>query len=143
MCILNGVTKVPPVELAALKKLSPGELRLLWVNDGYDGPLEAVVEHENARCLMVLLDEDARSDHPYRWLIIQLSAEQSADLEAWHVLFVKHVGDHWCFHGATLEHAGPPSEPHPERFDEPFRERPPLDLSANTVVGWTDEMPAL
>jgi len=42
------------VDLAESPQLAAADLRLLWVNDCYDGPLEAIVEHEGARCLMLL-----------------------------------------------------------------------------------------
>ena len=37
------------VDLTALPKMAPTDLRLLWVNDWYDGPLEAVVENAGER----------------------------------------------------------------------------------------------
>ena len=138
------VTKVPEVELATLPKIAPSDLRLLWVNDWYDGPLEAVVEHASERCLMVLHHEDASAEQPYSWLVIRLSAEQQADEDKWHALYVQHVGEHWCFHGPTVAHPRPEPEPEPdaERFFGALRTRPTFDLAASTVVGWADEMPA-
>ena len=136
------MTKVPEVELATLNKIAPDDLRLLWVNDWYEGPLEAVVEHRGERCLMVLHHEDTGSDQPYAWLVIRLSADQRAEEEKWHALYVEHVGAHWCFHGTSVPHVPPSSEPDAKRFYEAFRERPELDLGGSTVVGWADEMPA-
>jgi len=134
--------KIPEVELAKLTKIASIDLRLLWVNDWYDGPLESVVELNGESCMMVLHSEDRSSEKPYRWLILRLTPEQRADEEKWHSLFVEHVGDHWCFHGPSVPHPKPNPKPTPEKFYEPYRQRPPLDVSANTVLGWTDEMPA-
>src|SRR5690606_23904989 len=67
----TGVSRMPTfpsVELERLPKLSPADLKLLWVNDFYDGPLEAVVEHRGACCLMVLHHHDVSSDNPYKWV---------------------------------------------------------------------------
>ncbi|MBX3225279.1 MAG: hypothetical protein KF795_32540 [Labilithrix sp.] len=136
------MTKLPEVELAALGKISPDALRLLWVNDWYDGPLEAVVEHSGAPCLMVLHDEGGSAEHPYRWLLIRLTPEQRADEERWHALYAEHVGDHWCFHGSAVQHPAPAPEHDPSRFFSAYRERPALDVTANEVIGWADEMPA-
>lgn len=137
------VTKLPEVELATLNKIAPADLRLLWVNDWDDGPLEAVVEHAGAPCLMVLHGEDTGAERPYRWLVVRLSPEQRADEERWHALYVEHVGDHWCFHGSAVSHPTPsPAEPDRETFFRALRTRPSLDLRDGTVVGWADEMPA-
>lgn len=133
---------IPQVELAALKKIAPKDLRLLWVNDWYDGPREAIVEHEGEKCLMILHGELDGSDRPYRWLLIRLSPEQLADEEKWHALFVEHVGDHWCFHGSAITHPPPSGEASPEKFYGPYGERPPLDIAKSTVLGWADEMPS-
>jgi hypothetical protein len=134
--------KIPQVELAALKKIAPNDVRLLWVNDWYDGPREAIVEHDGECCLMVLYDEVNGAERPYRWLFVRLTPEQRADEQRWHDLFVEHVGDHWCFHGQAIAHTAPSGAPDPEKFYGPYRERPPLDMTGNTVLGWADEMPS-
>jgi hypothetical protein len=136
------VPEIPGVDLTALTKLEPGELRLLWVNDWYDGPLEAVVEHSGERRLMVLHAGD-RVDvtKPMRWVLFRLSPDQWTDEERWHSLFEEHVGHHWCFHHAT------PPEESDEALDtalfyEPYAKRPKRDLDATAASGWVDEMPA-
>lgn len=135
------MTKVPNVELSALPKVPPADLQLLWVNDWDDGPLEAVVEHAGEPCLMILHDEDANAD-AYRWLLVRLTAAQLAEEQKWHALFVEHVGDHWCFHGAKVTHPDPTGEAEPEKFHAAYKSRAQLDLSSNDVLGWADEMPA-
>jgi hypothetical protein len=132
----------PSVQLERLQKLSPGDLRLLWVNDWYEGPLEAVVEHRGTRCLMVLHHQDVHSDNPYKWVLFELTPEQLAEEQKWHGLYVEHVGDHWCFHdGSVIAHPAPVQPRDPERFHALYKEREDLDLSANVALGWTDEMP--
>lgn len=131
---------MPDVDLANLPKLVAAELRLLWVNDWYDGPLEAVVEHSGERCLMVLHGEAVHVDLdvPMQWVLFRLSPEQWTEEQRWHTLFEEHVGHHWCFHGE------PPPEPaearDPKRFYEPYATRPARTLGK--AVGWVDEMPA-
>lgn len=141
-CRMGSVTKIPEVDLSSLKKIAPADMRLLWVNDWYDGPLEAVVELGGESCLMILHDEDPASEKPYRWLLMRLTEAQRADEEAWHRLFVEHVGDHWCFHDASIEHPAPAENPDPQKFYGPYQNRPPLDVTNNDVLGWADEMPA-
>jgi hypothetical protein len=127
------------VDLSVLPQLRAATLRLLWVNDWYDGPLEAVVQHGDDRCLMVLFDKDAVDvEKPMHWVLYRLSPEGWADEERWHGLFEKHVGHHWCFH-----HASPPEPQEPQdpaRFYEAHAARGPRTLGE--PVGWVDEMPA-
>ncbi|MDF2696084.1 MAG: hypothetical protein K0S65_4467 [Labilithrix sp.] len=133
------MTKLPEVELAAVRKIAPDELRLLWVNDWYDRPLEAVIEHEGATCLMVLHQKDVLPEAPYRWLIVKLTAEQLAEEERWHALYVERVGDHWCFHGP--DHVAPVDAGSEDPFVA-YRRRPEREVPVDDVVGWADEMPA-
>ena len=127
------------VDLAGLPKLAAADLRLLWVNDWYDGPLEAVVEHGGDRYLMVLNGADVVDvEKPMQWVLFRLSAAQWTDEERWHALFEEHVGHHWCFHGE------PPPEPaearDPKRFYDCYAKRSPRTLGQ--ALGWVDEMPA-
>lgn len=136
-----AMTEVPAVDLEALPKLAAGDLRLLWVNDWYDGPLEAVVEHAGARKLMVLHpDDEVDVEHTMRWVLFDLSPAQWHEEEEWHELFEAHVGHHWCFH-----HASPPEEPSeerdPEQFYAPYAKRPQRALEPGTAAAWVDEMP--
>lgn len=136
------MASVPAVDLDALPKLAPTDLRLLWVNDWHDGPLEAVVEQSGERRLMVLYAEDEIDvDQPMRWVLYALSPAQWEEEQRWHALFEEHVGHHWCF-----EHAEPPAEPteprNPTLFYESFAKRPTRVLDAGSATGWVDEMPA-
>jgi hypothetical protein len=138
---MTAMPDVPAVDLEALPKLAAGDVRLLWVNDWYDGPLEAVVEHGGARKLMVLHPEDSVDvEREMRWVLFGLSPEQWEEEDRWHALFEKHVGVHWCFH-----HEEPPPEPvvapDQKRFYEPYTKRVPRTLDASTATGWVDEMP--
>jgi hypothetical protein len=134
--------EIAAVDLTALPKIDATELRLLWVNDWYDGPLEAVVEHTGDRRLMVLHAEDRVDvEEPMRWVLFRLSPEQWTEEERWHALFEDHVGHHWCFH-----HETPPPEPveahDARRFYEPYAHRKPRKLDVTRACGWVDEMPA-
>ena len=128
------------VDLATLPHLAAAAVRLLWVNDWYDGPLEAVVEHEGTRLLMVLHGADASAvdvEKPMQWVLFRLSPEQWADEDRLHALFEEHVGHHWCFH------AEPPPDPveprDPRQFYDPYAKRSPRRLGE--AIGWVDEMP--
>lgn len=135
--------EVSAVDLHALPKLAASDLRLLWVNDWYDGPLEAVVEHAGERCLMVLYgdkgDGTADVERPMQWVLYRLSAQQWTEEEKWHVLFEEHVGHHWCFdHELPAE----PEEPREaKRFYEPYATRTARTLVKDSAFAWIDEMP--
>jgi len=133
---------VPAIDVTALPKLAATDLRLLWVNDWYDGPLEAVVERSGERQLMVLHPEDKVDvERPMRWVLYRLSPEQWQEEQRWHALFEEHVGHHWCFYHPEL-----PPEPTEARdsklFFEPYAKRAPRTLAASAASGWVDEMPA-
>lgn len=138
---MGGVTNV---ELSALPKLGASDLRLLWVNDWYDGPLEAVVERGGERCLMVLYgdggDGTPNVERPMQWVLYRLSPAQWIEEERWHELFEEHVGHHWCFdHELPTE----PEEPRDaKRFYEPYAARTVRTLATDSAFAWVDEMPS-
>ncbi len=135
------MAEIPAVDLASLPKLEANALRLLWVNDWYDGPLEAVVEDAGERRLMVLHGDDRVDvDKPMRWVLFRLSPEQWKEEERWHALFEEHVGHHWCFDHPPVPEA---TDAHDSRrFYEPYAGRAPRRLEASSACGWVDEMPA-
>jgi hypothetical protein len=137
--------EVSDSDLASLPKLPAADLRLLWVNDWYDGPLEAVVEHAGERVLMVLHGgaHNVDVEKPMQWVLFRLSPEQWAEEEKWHLLFEEHVGHHWCFHHAEAQEATDPGLPRDvKRFYEPYAARQELVLDRSAAIGWVDEIPA-
>ena len=134
------MAEVPAIDLASLPKLEANALRILWVNDWYDGPLEAVVEDAGERRLMVLHgDGGVDVERPMRWVLFRLSPEQWKEEERWHALFEEHVGHHWCFHHEPVPE--PDNAPDSRRFYEPYADRTPRSLDASAACGWVDEMP--
>lgn len=49
-----GVSNALPADIALLAELDVSDVRILWINDWYDGPIEAVVEYQGGRHLMVV-----------------------------------------------------------------------------------------
>lgn len=132
---------LPSLDVAALPKLPSSELTLLWVNDWYDGPLEAMVEHSGKRCLMVLANREKLAIDEYQWVLFELTAAQAADEERWHALFAEHVGDHWCFHDASIVHPAAREPATPDAFWGAYESRPSIVLERASARGWTDEIP--
>ena len=71
------------LDLAALPKVDFAEIRELWTDDFYDGPLQAVVEWQERRLLLLSLDDPAV--WPRRVGLFVLSADSMARLEAEHL----------------------------------------------------------
>lgn len=130
------------VDLAGLSQIASDQVRLLWVNDWFDGPREAIVEHGGEHFLLVPHDRQAVAEQvpPYRWLLYRLSADRFVEEQRWHALFCHHVGDHWCFH-PDMPHAPETGERDPSVFYAAVEARPARDLDAETPFGWVDQMP--
>ena len=133
-----AVPAVVSLDLSSLSELDVAGVRLLWINDWYDGPIEALVEYRGERLLMLVQDPDViTTNEPWRWVLFRLTTEQLAEEDRWHRLFVEHVGPHWDCTG------GPHSEPseQPARFYAPYKERTPRDPNQLEPIGWIATMP--
>lgn len=127
----------------ALPKLAPSDVRLLWVNDWYDTPTEAVVERGGVRCLLRLEDPAALDAGEVRWLLYPLTPDQLATHARWHEEYALHVGTHWCFHDEPHETFAEQDEDErqPERFLATRRNVAPVDPGTLSPVGWLDALP--
>lgn len=126
------------IDLSTIPELDPSEVTMLWVNDWYDGPIEAMVEHRGERCLMRVHDPEVIGTHaPWRWVLHRMTPERRADEERWHALFVENVGDHWDFTGEVH----PDSSGRPERFYDAYRARPARDEAELEPIGWVADVP--
>ncbi len=122
-------------DTAVIPEVPRTEVRILWVNDFYDVPLQGMADVHGTRCLFDIIDRNAlgtdEESHTY-WLIA-LSAEQVQEEERWHDLFCRKVGTHFDFTGRPT----PAREQLcPEEFYEPYRQRTPPDYSSSEVIAW-------
>lgn len=130
---------------AQVPRIPPEDVRLLWVNDWYDAPFEAVVEHGGQRCLLRLSDVRALDGElPARWMLHPLDDAQRAAYERWHEAYVRDVGAHWCFHDEP--HASVAAEPGAPRQADSFlvahHNRAPIDLASLAPAhGWLEALP--
>ena len=132
------MSAAPPTDLGTLAALDPGDVRILWINDWYDGPIEAVAEYRGERCLMAVHDPAVvGTDRPWRWVLYRLSPAERAEEERWHRLYVEHVGAH----GDCTGEAYPEPSGQPDRFYGPYGERPPRALARLEPIGWLATMP--
>lgn len=120
-------------------ELNPASVLLLWVNDWYDTPSEAVVEINGARCLLRLESPEAlEGDRQARWIVFALSPHERAELERVHERYATLVGTHWCFHQEKHDEA---SRPDPDAFFAAQRGKPAVDLAALVPMGWLASLP--
>lgn len=119
----------------AVPEVSRADVRFLWVNDFYDGPLQGVAEVRGLRYLFDIIDRDSlgTDDESRTYWLIALSAEQLRDEEEWNDLFCSKVGTHFDYTGRTAPHS---EELRPDEFYEPYRLRAQPDFSSNEVIGW-------
>ncbi|WNG51962.1 hypothetical protein F0U60_53530 [Archangium minus] len=131
------MTEHPPdLDLAHLSRLAQEDVRLLWVNDFWDGALEGIAEYQGERCLFVVAEPHlvGAHDEMRRWVLYRLTTEQLQEEERWHALFVAHVGGHFD-HTGTAPHE---AEQHdPARFYGAYQAdyRAP-QLERSQAVGW-------
>lgn len=133
------VSAGPPINLALLAEIHAGDVRILWINDWYEGPIEAVVEYLGVWHLMVVHDLAViATDLPWRWVLYRLSSEQCEEEARWHRLFIEHVGAHWDCTGEL--HPAPSGQL--DLFYGPYNARPPRDVGRLASIGWLRSMPA-
>jgi hypothetical protein len=121
-----------------LPRLPEDEVRLLWHDDFWDGPLSGVLEYRGER-LWYLLHEEAPESEPgwyRRFLVVRLTPDQLREEEYWQDLFGRCVGTHADYgdSGRVLGELQP-KERWSEFYDA-YAKRAPMDLTENEVVGW-------
>src|SRR5207302_398939 len=105
-----------------VQEVARADVRMLWVNDFYDGPLQGVAEVHGRRYLFDIIDRDAlgTEDESRTYWLISLSPEQWREEEGWHDLFCRKVGTHFDYTGRP---ALPAAKVSPDEFYEPYRRR--------------------
>jgi len=127
-----------PIPLATLPELDVSDLRMLWVSDWYDGPLEAIVRYAGRPCRMVIHDPDLIvTDRPWTWVVFALSPEAWVEEQRWHALFLAHVGSHGDLTGEPL----PEPSGQTERFYEAYRARPSPEAHHEEAIGYITSVP--
>ena len=133
-----------------LPRLDPSDIRYLWFDDFYDGPLSGMLRYqgrpywfENPEVRWAEQSGTVFGDYsaPRRFLVVELTAEQLADEEYWQGEFRRYVGGYGDFdeEGRPVGRRGLQPEERHHLFYEPYERRAPLDLSENTVIGWFED----
>ncbi|KPJ91001.1 MAG: hypothetical protein AMJ53_12525 [Gammaproteobacteria bacterium SG8_11] len=125
-----------------VQELPSSEVKWLWINKFFDGPLQGIVEVNGGFCLGDFLEE-SKSEKEEGWyrrfVVIKLSKEQEAVERYWHSEFVKYVGNHFeCNPDSSRIKVGatvPQSEWN--KFYVPYKKRNKPSFDSNEVIGWT------
>jgi hypothetical protein len=123
------------VDLSLIAKLERASVRMLWINDYYDGALSGAAEFDGRLCWFSYVDDD---DLGRRYLLHELSERQRAEERRWHALFVEHVGDHWTSTALGSSGVVKPVETHSKFYDE-YNKSVREDYSKNVILGWFED----
>ena len=118
-------------DTGTVREIPRAGVRILWVNDFYDVPLQGVAEVEDVRCLFEIIDPDA--DEVYSYWLIAFSPEQLREEEVWHELFCRKVGTHFDYTGRPASSA---EEVCPDEFYGPYNLRTQPNYTFNEIIGW-------
>lgn len=120
---------------AAIREIPRAEVRILWVNDFYDVPLQGMADVYGARFLFDIIDRETlgTDEESHRYWLIALSPEQLREEEGWHDLFCRKVGTHFDYTGRS---APAKEDVCLDEFYEPYRLRAQPDYTSNEVIGW-------
>ena len=127
--------ELAPDGFSVVAEVPAAAVRLLWVDDFYDGALSGIAEWEGRRFRFEMTDRSTlgQEEGPRRYWLIALSPEQLSEEQRWQELFCMHVWTGFDYRGRP-ENRAPPSEH--AKFYEPYAARAVPDYSGNEVVGW-------
>lgn len=119
------------------------EVRFLWHNNWWDGPLEGMCEYKTKKYWYHCHHENYKKTAKYwrRYGVFKMTPEELAVEEKWHQLFVEKVGDHFdCDERGHRKNSElRPYRLHNEFYDE-FKkwERPRYEEKQDRVIGFFD-----
>jgi len=127
-------------DLSNVPQIDRKDIKFIWYNDWWDGPINGMLLYQNRKCRFDLFDRE-ESVNPgntlQRYIVIELTAEQIETEEYWHALFVEKAGSHMVpdENGIRQTDRVKPSETWGE-FYEPYKNREKADFSNNFVIGF-------
>jgi hypothetical protein len=133
---MRTLSELAPDDLMAVVEIPRAEVRVLWTDDFYDGPLSGIAEWKGRRYRFEMTDRSTLGgdeDTQRRYWVIALSSEQLQEEERWQDLFCANVWTGFDYTGRP-EHRAPASQH--GKFYEPYAARAVPDYSKNEVVGW-------
>lgn len=143
------LSDLPKDYLTKLPQIDEKEVRILWHNDYYDGPRNGVLLYQGKVYWFQIQDDicdllphsdevnEAEESGYNRFLVIELTDEQFQEEKYWNELFRQKVGTHWDYdeNGNPIKGELRSGETWKE-FYSAAKNRKPLDLSNNAVIGW-------
>lgn len=126
--------------ISLLPKINEKDLKFLWYNDWWDGPISGMLTYQNKKYWFDILSEDGSSPDVYyrRYLIIELSEEQVKHKEYWHDLWVEGMGSNSVPDENGIRHTDNLKPLHIRNaFTKYYKEiHTEIDLSENIVIGY-------
>jgi hypothetical protein len=118
------------------------EVKFLWHDDWWDGPLAGMCEHKGQKYFYFCHHENYRKTHKYwrRYGVFKLTPDELVEAEYWHNLFVEKVGDHFdCDEGKRRSSELKPYDMHHEFYDAyKDYERPRYEEKQDRLIGFFD-----
>ena len=118
----------------SIPKIEESDLRVLWMDDYYDGMLVGMLEYGNRKFRYEIITDFTENIRPRVFAIIELTQEQINEESYWNNLFIKYVGNHNNFdsddelkqHPQTMHHL----------FYDQYKQRTASNYDLNMVKGW-------
>ncbi len=123
-----------------LPHIQQEEIRLLWVDAWYDGPIDGVALYRGKRLCFQMVNDRVMHDATWfrAYILIEPTPEQERDLVRWQRLFQDKVGTHWDYN-ADGRPNGPtflkPAATH-RAFYDALTVRVEPEYASPQVVGW-------
>src|SRR4051812_4011706 len=119
---MTTLGELAPDALSEVAEVPAGAVRVLWVDDFYDGPLSGIAEWGGRRFRVEMTGRSTlgQEEGARRYWLIALSPEQLKEEERWQDLFCTHVWTGFDYRGRP-ENRAPASEH--SKFYEPYAAR--------------------
>ena len=132
-----------------LPQIERSNMKVLWHNSYYDGPINGMMEYNSKKCYFEKCDDFL--DHPEmvtlwendelppwyrRYVVYELTDDQIVEEDYWHNLFREFVGTHTDHQpGGSMK---PKSQHH--HFYSRYKEKKTLILSNEQKIGWFESL---
>lgn len=111
-----------------VNEIDPSNLRILYANDLYDGPLEGVCEWKNEKLYFFLKDLELRT-----YYLIRLTKEQLSNDQSLHLDYVRYVESHPYVTEGALSYR---KDAEWDAYHKAAKAYPDQNIKKEQVLGW-------
>lgn len=125
--------------ISKLEKIPTEEIRILYSNDHWDGPLEGMCKwkEKNYYFYWPGIMNEKGDEIDRKFVLIDLTDEQLKEEEKIHKLFLEKIGDHYVYvNGKMKEHGASGDELSAEEFYQENEKSPAFEVGQDQLVGW-------